>query len=71
MLAAFEKSIGKAPEELRLTSKGFENCKSSSREEILKTFRASWPDSSVYNLSNGNFMALARENSDAYSPPRY
>ncbi|XP_015888980.3 stem-specific protein TSJT1 [Ziziphus jujuba] len=69
MLAVFEKSIGKPPEELRLPSVGFGNSKSSSREEILKSFRASWPESSVYNLSNGNFMALSREN-DAYSPPR-
>lgn len=68
MLAVFEKSVGKPPEELRLPSMGSENSKT--REDILQTFRASWPEASVYNFSNGNFMALARQNDD-YSHPRY
>ncbi|KAA8519813.1 hypothetical protein F0562_014097 [Nyssa sinensis] len=62
MLAVFEKAIGKPPEELSLPSAvaGVTNLKS--REEIAKMFRSWRPDSTLYSLPNGNFMALSREN---------
>ncbi|PON96070.1 Nucleophile aminohydrolase, N-terminal [Trema orientale] len=57
MLAVFEKSISNPPEELSLPSVGLNN--SMTREEILGTFRSSWTEATVYNLANGNFMALS------------
>lgn len=68
MLAVFEKSISKPPEELRLPSVGLKN--SVTREEILETFRSSWTEATVYNLTNGNFMALSHDD-NSYSQPRY
>lgn len=60
MLVVFEKAIGKPPEELKLPSTGLENMKS--RQEIGEIIWSFWPESMVYNLPNGNFMALSHEN---------
>ena len=70
MLAVFEKAIGNPPEELGLPSVGLDLEGKKTREEILETFRLLWQDSTLYHLSNGNFMALSHE---AESPlhPRY
>ncbi|KAF4363799.1 hypothetical protein F8388_000464 [Cannabis sativa] len=67
MLAVFEKSISNPPEELSLPSLGLEN--SMNREEILQTFRSSSTEVTVYNLTNGNFMALSHDDT-SYSHPR-
>ena len=66
MLIVFEKP----PEELKLPSTlmGLENMKS--RQEIGEIIRSFWPESMVYNLRNGNFMASSHEN-ESPSQPRY
>ncbi|EOY28269.1 hypothetical protein QUC31_012943 [Theobroma cacao] len=61
MLAVFEKAIGNPPEELRLPSVGLDLEGKKTLEEILGTFRLLWPQSTLYHLSNGNFMALSHE----------
>ncbi|XP_041026064.1 stem-specific protein TSJT1-like [Juglans microcarpa x Juglans regia] len=68
MLAVFEKAIGKPPEELKLPSMGtLENMKS--RQEIAEIVRSLWPESMVmYNLPNGNFMAMSHENESPLQP---
>lgn len=66
MLAVFEKAIGKPPEELKLPKMGLENMKS--RQEIAEIFRSLWPESTVYNLPNGNFMAMSHENESPLQP---
>ncbi|KAI4299371.1 hypothetical protein L6164_032838 [Bauhinia variegata] len=43
---------------------GLENSKSP--DEILEIFRSQWPNSTVYNLPNGNFMALPHEESPTH-----
>ncbi|KAH0985665.1 hypothetical protein GBA52_012842 [Prunus armeniaca] len=68
MLAVFEKAIGKPPQELRLPSNVLEKAKT--REEILETFQSSCPESTVYYLSNGNFMALSHADESIQSHPR-
>ncbi|KAM6550304.1 hypothetical protein CsatB_000112 [Cannabis sativa] len=67
MLAVFEKSISNPPEELSLPSLGLENFMN--REKILQTFRSSSSEVTVYNLTNGNFMALSHDDT-SYSHPR-
>ncbi|XP_061375569.1 stem-specific protein TSJT1-like [Gastrolobium bilobum] len=59
MLAVFAKAIGKPPEELMLPGMACNNSKTP--EEIVNKFQSLWPDSTVYNLSYGNFMALSHE----------
>ncbi|KAK7412334.1 hypothetical protein VNO78_03788 [Psophocarpus tetragonolobus] len=56
MLAVFAKAVGKPPEELRLPAMGSHNSKAP--QQIVKNFQSLYPDSAVYNLPNGNFMAL-------------
>lgn len=68
MLVVFEKAIGKLPEGLQLPSTRLENMKS--RQEIGEIIQSFWPESMVYNLPNGNFMAWAHEN-ESPSQPRY
>jgi len=68
MLAAFAKAIGKPPEELRLPAMGFNNSKTP--QEIVESFRSVWPESAVYNLPHGNFMALSHED-ESPKHPRY
>ncbi|KAL9321221.1 hypothetical protein ACSQ67_013060 [Phaseolus vulgaris] len=66
MLAVFEKAIGKPPEELRLPAMGSNNSKTP--QEIVENFQSMWPDSAVYNLSHGNFMALSHEDESPIHP---
>lgn len=66
MLAVFEKAIGNPPEELKLPSMGIEYMKS--RQEIADVTRSLWPESTVYNLPNWNFMALSPENENPLQP---
>ncbi|XP_027932079.1 stem-specific protein TSJT1-like [Vigna unguiculata] len=66
MLAAFAKAIGKPPEELRLPAMGFNNSKTP--QEIVESFRSVWPESAVYNLPHGNFMALSHEDESPKHP---
>ncbi|KAK6932552.1 protein of unknown function DUF3700 [Dillenia turbinata] len=66
MLAVFEKLTGKAPEELCLPSMGSQRGKT--QQEILEMFKSSRPDSVVYHLSNGNFMALSHEDENPIHP---
>ncbi|PIA41262.1 hypothetical protein AQUCO_02300195v1 [Aquilegia coerulea] len=66
MLAVFENSIGKPPEELRLPSTYSQTSKT--REEIARKFQSSWPESTFYNFSNGNCMALSHENETPLHP---
>lgn len=62
MFAVFEQSIAKAPEELNL-SPAFKT-----REEVADLYRSWKPESMLYKLSNGNFMALSHENESLTSP---
>lgn len=66
MFAIFEKAIGNPPEELSLPSAGLTNLKSG--EEVVEIYRSLRPDSTLYNLSNGNFMALSHENENPSHP---
>lgn len=66
MLAVFEKSIGKPPAELNLPSTGSK--KSKSRQEIAEIFQILWPETTLYNISNGNFMGLSHENESPLHP---
>ncbi|KAF8413894.1 hypothetical protein HHK36_001888 [Tetracentron sinense] len=67
MLAVFKKLIGRPPEELNIPSiNGLQNSKS--RAEIAEAFRSSWPESTFYNLSNGNFLALSPEDENPLHP---
>ncbi|KAG4948451.1 hypothetical protein AAZX31_15G070800 [Glycine max] len=66
MLAVFAKAIGKPPEELRLPAMGSNNSKTP--EEIVQKFQSLWPDSAVYNLPHGNFMALSHEDESPIHP---
>lgn len=69
MFAVFEKSIAKAPEELHLSSVvGRPALKS--RGEIADLYRSWRPESVLYSLSNGNFMALSNEVGTPLSSPR-
>ncbi|CAH9141695.1 unnamed protein product [Cuscuta epithymum] len=58
MLAVFEQSIAKPPPELsRRPRTGLSGCKS--REEIAASFRSRRPaDTTLYNLTNANFLGL-------------
>ena len=47
---------------------GLETMKS--RQDIVEIVRSLWPDSTVYSLANGNFMASSHEN-ESPSQPRY
>ncbi|KAI4296722.1 hypothetical protein L6164_036656 [Bauhinia variegata] len=66
MLGLFGKATGKPPQELRLPSVGLENSKSP--DEIVEIFRSKWPNSTVYNLPHGNFMALSHEEESPNHP---
>ncbi|KAB2601197.1 stem-specific protein TSJT1-like [Pyrus ussuriensis x Pyrus communis] len=68
MLTVFEKAVGKPPEELRVPSNVVEKAKT--REEILEIFQSSCPESTVYHLSNGSFMALSQDNESVQPHPR-
>ncbi|XP_028086057.1 stem-specific protein TSJT1-like [Camellia sinensis] len=59
MLAGFEKSTGKPPEELSLPWKGMPDLKTG--EETVEIFRSWRPHSMLFNLPNGNSMALSHE----------
>ncbi|QHO44240.1 Stem-specific protein [Arachis hypogaea] len=39
-------------------------------EEIVDKFKSLWPDSTVYNLPHGNFMALSHQH-ETPTQPRY
>lgn len=47
---------------------GLETMKS--RQDIVEIVRSLWPDSTVYSLANGNYMASSQEN-ESPSQPRY
>lgn len=66
MLAIFYKAIGKPPADRNLPSTGSENLKS--QQEIAEIFQTLWPESTLYNLSNGNFMGLSHENESPFHP---
>ncbi|KAK6917537.1 protein of unknown function DUF3700 [Dillenia turbinata] len=66
MLAVFDKFTGKPPEELGLPSMGSQRGKT--RQEIMEMFKSSRPDSVVYHLSNGNFMAFSHEDENPIHP---
>lgn len=66
MLAVFEKEIGKPPVELDLPSTGSK--KSKSRQEIAEIFQTLWPETTLCNISNGNFMGLSNENESPFHP---
>lgn len=59
MLAVFGKSTGNLPEELSIPLKAAVGSKSVA--ELVETFRSWCPDSTLCNLSNGNFMALSHQ----------
>lgn len=67
MLAVFEKTIGKPPKELSLPAIG-RNCSNGSPEEIAETFRSWRSDSTFYNLSSSNFLALSHEDENPVYP---
>lgn len=67
MLAVFEKSVSNPPEELIISSGGRPSLKSG--REIAETFRSWRSDSTLYQLGNGNFMAISNEETIAH--PRY
>ncbi|XP_068640801.1 stem-specific protein TSJT1-like [Aristolochia californica] len=66
MFAVFEKSVAKPPEELIIPLPGDPRPKT--RAEIAKMFSSSWPESTVCNLSNGNFMAFSHQNENPQQP---
>ncbi|KAM7265262.1 hypothetical protein ACFE04_002945 [Oxalis oulophora] len=67
MLAVFENAVGKPPEELRLPSiDKSEGVKTG--EEVVEFFRSSWPESTIYTFSKGNFMALSRADDTPLHP---
>ncbi|OMO65174.1 hypothetical protein COLO4_31492 [Corchorus olitorius] len=68
MLAVFEKAIGNPPEELLLPSAGNDLGGKKTREKILENFRLSWPQSTLFHLSDGNFMALSHEAENPFHP---
>lgn len=59
MFAVFGKSTGTPPEELSIPLKAAVDSKSVA--ELVEIFRSRWPDSTLCNLSNGNFMALSHQ----------
>ncbi|PIN19737.1 hypothetical protein CDL12_07585 [Handroanthus impetiginosus] len=67
MLAVFNKSIGKPPKELSLPVAGG-NCSNSSPQEIAEVFRSWRSDSTFYNLSSGNFLALSHHDENPAHP---
>lgn len=66
MLAVFGKAVGKPPEELMLPAVTTNDSKNP--KEIVDKFQSLWPNSTVYNLSNGNFMALSHEHESPMHP---
>ncbi|KAK3016450.1 hypothetical protein RJ639_007805 [Escallonia herrerae] len=56
MLAVFESVIGRPPKEL-----GHGSGSLNTREEIAEVFRSWRPNSSLYHLPNGNFLAVSDE----------
>ncbi|GMP72463.1 hypothetical protein CsSME_00030496 [Camellia sinensis var. sinensis] len=69
MLAGFEKSTGKPPEELSLPWKGMPDLKTG--EETVEIFRSWRPHSMLFNLPNGNSMALSHEDECPLHPSHY
>ncbi|KAK4491667.1 hypothetical protein RD792_002431, partial [Penstemon davidsonii] len=67
MLAVFDKSVGKPPNELSIPFVG-SKCLNSSPEEIAEVFRSWRSDSTFYNLSSGNFLALSHEDENPVYP---
>ncbi|KAF5728914.1 stem-specific protein TSJT1-like [Tripterygium wilfordii] len=67
MLAIFENMIAKPPEELRLPSVGLKSSLKT-RQEVAEIYRSLRPESVVYNLANGNFMALSHEDESPLHP---
>ncbi|CAK9181794.1 unnamed protein product [Ilex paraguariensis] len=59
MLAVFEKGVANPPEELSLPAAGRPSLRA--RKEIAEIFQSWRRDSTLYGLSNGNFMALSHE----------
>ncbi|KAL5730284.1 hypothetical protein ACHQM5_003124 [Ranunculus cassubicifolius] len=66
MLAVFENSIGKPPEELRLPSANPGVLKK--REEIGEMFRSSWPESTFLKFGGGSFMGFSHDNENPLYP---
>lgn len=66
MLAVFAKAIGKPPQELTLPSTASNNSKTT--EEIVNKFQSLWPDSAVYNIPDGNYMALSHQHQNPTHP---
>ncbi|KAK1290488.1 Stem-specific protein TSJT1 [Acorus calamus] len=66
MLAVFENSIGKPPEPLGVSLIG--RTTSKSRPEIADLYGSRRPDSTFYNLSNGNFIAVSRDAGNLVRP---
>ncbi|XP_027339237.1 stem-specific protein TSJT1-like [Abrus precatorius] len=66
MLAVFAKAIGNPPEELRLPAMGSNDSKTP--KEIVDKFQSLLPDSTVYNLPHGNFMALSHQDESPIHP---
>ncbi|KAL0363367.1 UNVERIFIED_CONTAM: Stem-specific protein TSJT1 [Sesamum calycinum] len=66
MLAVFEKSIANPPKELSLPVG--RNHSNSSPEEIAEIFRSWRSDSTFYNLSSGNFLALSHRDENPAHP---
>ncbi|KAI3994821.1 hypothetical protein MKX01_037372 [Papaver californicum] len=67
MLAVFEKSTRKPPEELSIPL----ICSASPSKccrEIAEKIRSLHPDSSIYNLANGNIMALSHDGENLLQP---
>lgn len=70
MFAVFEQSIAKAPQELNLSPAVVGRPAFKTREEVADLYRSWKPESMLYKLSNGNFMALSHEN-ESLTSPRY
>ncbi|XP_011096293.1 stem-specific protein TSJT1 [Sesamum indicum] len=66
MLAVFERSIANPPKELSLPVG--RNHLNSSPEEIAEIFRSWRSDSTFYNLSSGNFLALSHRDENPAHP---
>lgn len=66
MLAVFDKAIVKPPQEFNLVPSAGLSLKS--HHEIAELSKSTWPESVLYTLPNGNFMALSHENENPLLP---
>ncbi|KZV37145.1 hypothetical protein F511_15065 [Dorcoceras hygrometricum] len=68
MVKQRQSTIGNPPKELSLPFLGRNSCLNCSPQEIAETFRSWKSDATLFNLSNGNFLALSHEHENPVQP---